>query len=212
MQIEQQQRENVQQDQEYQSQSHRRIMVPPIHYPLERIPSSEMRDNFTRLTASGCFPTDDAKTQANAFLDHVSKFSNQMMWTFGYIPAPPHSDITRRVIGKDGHYFKMTTILSEVNFIWHNRVRNTFLFWGATTFQVVKAMNAIRWRIHKVYSTPPPPPPRLPYQQYQIEDISDEEEEEEEEEEKEEKEEKKCNCEACIIKNIMGEQATVYYY
>ena len=39
-------------------------------------------------------------------------------------------------------------------------------------------MNAIRWRIHKVYATPPPPPPRLDFQ-YGIEDISDDEDEKE---------------------------------
>ena len=146
-----------------------------MHYPLERIPSSDMRGNFQRLTAVGCFPTDEAKSEANAFLERVSH-SPLKTWTFGFIPAPPHSEITKRVIGKNGYYFKMTTTLSEVGFIWHNRDTNKFLFWGPSPYNVVKAMNAIRWRIHKVYATPPPPPPRLD-SQYGIEDISDDEEE-----------------------------------
>jgi hypothetical protein len=161
-------------------QQQQRIMVPPMHYPLDHIPSSDMPGNFQRLIAIGCFPTDQAKNEANAFLDIVAKNPIINTWVFGYIPAPPHSDITRRVIGKDGYYFKMTTTLSGVSFIWHNRVNNTFLFWGSTNFQVVKAMNAVRWRIHKVYSTPPSPPPRVPYQYpYQVEAVSDDENEEE---------------------------------
>ena len=165
---------------EQQQQQQQRIMVPPMRYPLDYIPSSGMAGNFQRLKAVGCFPTDEAKSQANAFLELVAKNPSIKTWVFGYIPAPPHSDITRRVIGKDGYYFKMTTTLSKVGFIWHNRLTNKFLFWGASTFNVVKAMNAIRWRVHKVYSTPPPPPPRVPYH-YQIDisdisDISDDEE------------------------------------
>jgi len=152
------------------------IMVPPMRYPLECIPSSDMRGNFQRLTAVGCFPTDEAKSEANAFLERVSH-SPLKTWTFGFIPAPPHSEITKRVIGKNGYYFKITTTLSEVGFIWHNRDTNKFLFWGPSPYNVVKAMNAIRWRIHKVYATPPPPPPRLD-SHYEIEDISDDEQEE----------------------------------
>ena len=167
--------------QEEQQRYKQPIMVPPMRYPLDYIPASDMPGNFRRLTTVGCFPTDEAKSEANAFLEHVNKNPIQT-WVFGYIPAPPHGDITRRVIGKNGYYFKMTTTLSEVDFIWHNRVTNKFLFWGTTNFRVVKAMNAIRWRIHKVYSTPPPLPPRIPYQ---AEDISDDEEEKEEKEEKE---------------------------
>ena len=166
--------------QQQQQQQQQRIMVSPMRYPLSYIPSSDMAGNFQRLKTVGCFPTDEAKSQANAFLELVAKNPSIKTWVFGYIPAPPHSDITRRVIGKDGYYFKMTTTLSEVGFIWHNRLTNKFLFWGASTFNVVKAMNAVRWRIHKVYSTPPPPPPRVPYH-YQIDisdisDISDDEE------------------------------------
>ena len=160
--------------QQQQQQQQQRIMVSPMRYPLSYIPSSDMAGNFQRLKTVGCFPTDEAKSQANAFLELVAKNPSIKTWVFGYIPAPPHSDITRRVIGKDGYYFKMTTTLSEVGFIWHNRLTNKFLFWGASTFNVVKAMNAVRWRIHKVYSTPPPPPPRVPYHyQIYISDISD---------------------------------------
>lgn len=155
-------------------QKEEQIINPPMHYPLECILSSAMPGNFYRLTMSGCFPTDEAKCEANAFLQRVSN-SSVKTWTFGYIPAPPQSEITRRVIGKNGYYFKMTTTLSEVGFIWHNRVTNKFLFWGPSSYKVVKAMNAIRWRIHKIYSTPPS---RID-SHYKIENIYDHEKKEE---------------------------------
>lgn len=183
MSFQQQQYNNEQRkDQQYQKQS---IIVPPMHYPLESVHSSEMHGNFKRLTAIGCFPTDDAKAEANAFLYQVSRFPNKM-WTFGYIPAPD-SVITRRVIGKNGYYLKMTTTLSKVNFIWHNRVRNVFLFWGSSPFRVTKAMNEIRWRIHKCYLNTHSQSMKGEYDHpnhtdqqphYDVEDISDDEHEE----------------------------------
>ena len=190
MSFQQQQQYNNDQ-REVQGYQRQPIILPPMYFPLEKIPSSEMPGNFKRLTAIGCFPTEDAKAEANAFLDHVSKFHPNFIWTFGYIPAPPDSNITRRVIGKNGYYFKMTTTLTEVNFIWHNRVRNVFLFWGSSSFKVINAMNRIRWRIHKCYldarsmkseyrhhDHTPKPNNTGKQIYYDIEDISDDEDDE----------------------------------
>lgn len=124
--------------------------IPPMYYPLEAISSSEMVDKFIPTATTGCLPTKKAIDEMNMFLECVKQNPNKT-WTFGYIPAPPNSDITRCVIGKNGYYFKMTTTLSEVGFIWHNRSTNNFLFWGTSIYRVVKAMNSIRWRIHKCY-------------------------------------------------------------
>jgi len=156
-------------------QEQQQIMVPPMRYYLQSFTYSQLNKQWHELMASGAFPTRESFNESLVFMNNAHLNSAHGMWSFGYIPAPPHSDITRRVIGKDGYYFKMTTTLSEVEFIWHNRVTNTFLFWGTTNFKVVKAMNTIRWRIHKLYSTmPPPPPPRVPY--YHTENISHEDE------------------------------------
>jgi hypothetical protein len=45
----------------------------------------------------------------------------------------------------------MTTACCDVYFIWYDSATNTFLFWGSSTFKVVKAMNSIRWRIFKYF-------------------------------------------------------------
>ena len=158
------------------------IMVPPMRYYLQRFSYSQLNKQWHELMASGAFPTRESINESLVFMNNAHLNSMYGTWSFGFIPAPPHNEITKRVIGKNGYYFKMTTTVSDVEFIWHDRVTNTFLFWGTTNFKVVKAMNAIRWRIHKVYATPPPPPPRLD-SHYEIEDISHDEEEEKEEEE-----------------------------
>ncbi len=68
--------------------------------------------------------------------------------TFGYLPAPPNADICKQVIGKDGYFFKLTTTNTNVDFIWHDRGGNNFLFWGEKA-NVIQAMKIIRSRIIK---------------------------------------------------------------
>ena len=67
----------------------------------------------------------------------------------GFLYAPTDTDITRQVIGKDGCYFHMTTKQQDIAMIWHDRsvARPVFRFWGSK-FNVIKAMNIIRHRIH----------------------------------------------------------------
>jgi len=150
------------------------FVVPPIRYDLARVKSPQILFHLDSLVNSGSFSTEQAIGQYNVFRAKIENAPTGSQWTFGYIPAPPHSEVTRRVIGTDGHFFKMTTNLTQIEFIWHDRISNTFLFWGTSNFKVVKALNSIRWRIYKNYAMPPPPPSRIPYT-CDIEDISDDE-------------------------------------
>lgn len=73
--------------------------------------------------------------------------------TFGHLPAPYNRniidvDIIKQIIGKDGCYFKMTTLNTGVDFIWHDRGENQFCFWGPKE-NVLKAMKIIQGRIDK---------------------------------------------------------------
>jgi hypothetical protein len=73
---------------------------------------------------------------------------------FGYIPAPPNtinagSDIIKKVIGSNGHWFKVTTEKSGVHMIWYDKCSNNFLFWAPNRNTIYKAMKAIRARIIK---------------------------------------------------------------
>ena len=151
------------------------FVVPPIRYDLARVKSPQILFHLDSLVNSGSFSTEQAIGQYNVFRAKIENAPTGSQWTFGYIPAPPHSEVTRRVIGTDGYFFKMTTNLTQIEFIWHDRISNTFLFWGTSNFKVVKALNSIRWRIYKNYAMPPPlPPSRIAYT-FDIEDISDDE-------------------------------------
>jgi len=130
--------------------SSQQIMVPPMRYDLKQGNSQQVLNHLDNLNITTAGPVQDSieRFKETLRLRHEKKHFT----TFGYIPAPPDSDVTRQVIGKDGHFFKMTTTLCEVDFIWHDRVNQMFLFWGSSTFKVVKALNSIRWRIHKIYT------------------------------------------------------------
>ena len=64
----------------------------------------------------------------------------------GILPAPLNRDIARQVIGPGGKYFRMTTENCRVDFIWHDKATNNFLFFGGHK-AVIKAMYIINHRI-----------------------------------------------------------------
>jgi hypothetical protein len=124
----------------------KKVTVPPTVYDLQTVKPHEV---IRHLDALFHAVPNAAETE---YVYNFKKTLQQRGYaTYGYIPAPPVTDVTRRVVGKDGYFFKMTTTLCGIDFIWHDRKSGIFHFWGATTFKVVKALNSIRWRIHKVY-------------------------------------------------------------
>jgi hypothetical protein len=68
---------------------------------------------------------------------------------FGIMPAPTNPTCIKQVIGAEGYYFKLTTVTSNVDFIWFDRVNNMFLFWGKNNYSTAKAMSAILRRVNK---------------------------------------------------------------
>ena len=74
--------------------------------------------------------------------------------TVGFLPAPPkdlanYLDVIKKVIGPQGYWMKKTTDNCKVLFIWYDPTLNNFLFWAPNKFTIVKAMNAIRYRLTK---------------------------------------------------------------
>ena len=122
-----------------------KVVVPPMRYVLNAFHSEDVCNQIDVFTKND--PT------ALEYVERVKVAIKQRTkpTVFGYIPAPPDVDITKQVIGVNGYFFKMTTTLCRVDFIWHDRIANIFHFWGPTTFSVVKALNSIRWRIQKCY-------------------------------------------------------------
>lgn len=126
----------------------KQVIIPPMRYDLAQGNSDSVIQHLNSLSISLTCPS--AK-KVEIFKQVLLNRGKKHLTTIGYIPAPPNSNITRQVIGKDGYFFKMTTALCNVDFIWHDVPNKVFLFWGSSTFNVVKALNSIRWRIHKNY-------------------------------------------------------------
>ena len=170
------------------SRQKQQIMAPPVSYDLKKGTGQQVIDHLNNLNiitnaaaaaGPGPGPIDE---NINRFIEVLRLRQKKSQYTtFGYIPAPPDSYITRQVIGKDGYFFKMTTTLCQCDFIWHDRQNNVFLFWGSSTFKVVKALNSIRWRIHKIYTIQQAKQQQAKQQvqatttQYNVEEISDDE-------------------------------------
>jgi len=123
-------------------ESKKKVVVPPMRYPLQRLGCFETIMNIVELTHG---LKDLPKDIARAIEKDVC--SREFSY-YGFIPAPPSVDMVKQIIGIDGYYLKLTTQKSGVNFIWHDRDRNEFQFWGEYQ-SCIRAMNAIRYRICK---------------------------------------------------------------
>jgi hypothetical protein len=130
----------------YAAPTKKKITAPPMRYDLRMADASTVYQHIKELTKD-----DQAASQYLEQIKPALYSAAPKSIVFGYIPAPPNADITRQVIGTQGHFFKLTTTCCGAYFIWHDKTANTFLFWGPSTFKTVKAMNSIYWRIVKYY-------------------------------------------------------------
>lgn len=124
------------------------IMVPKMHYQLIDVPNyyyiyDHLNKLFENVTSR---PSFDAMC---AFKQVLYQRNNRSPTVFSNIRGPANTDVMRQVIGKDGYFFKMTTTLCGVDFLWYDKNSNNILCWGPSNFKVVKALNSIRWRISK---------------------------------------------------------------
>jgi len=71
----------------------------------------------------------------------------------GTIPAPPHPDVLKDVIGKDGKNVKEVTTDTKVDFIWYDCNTHTLTVWGQSEPNVFNAMNMLRLTIYNLYSS-----------------------------------------------------------
>ena len=67
----------------------------------------------------------------------------------GFLYAPKNVEVRKRVIGKNGWSFYLTTSNADILFIWDDRQTNKFLFWSANRRNLIYAMNLINFRINK---------------------------------------------------------------
>ncbi len=85
-----------------------------------------------------------------AYVEDCEKQMAPFVW-FHFMPINPMTPevILKQVIGRDGCYFIRTTQECGLNFIWHNRTRNSIEFWGPRV-AVDYGVNAIMRRFQTV--------------------------------------------------------------
>lgn len=120
----------------------KKVVAPPTYFNLVKIYPEHLLANISNLTRG----FNDLPPEVANWI-YVDAYSRPFSF-FGTIPAPPSTDLVKQIIGIDGYYLKLTTQKCLVDFIWHDRARNEFQFWGEY-YSCVNAMNAIRYRICK---------------------------------------------------------------
>tara|TARA_B100000405_G_scaffold174294_1_gene121909 strand:+ start:779 stop:1135 length:357 start_codon:yes stop_codon:yes gene_type:complete len=68
------------------------------------------------------------------------------------IQAPQSVDAIRRIIGRNGCYFKMTTENFGLFFVWHSRSTNHFHLWGPNIDNLNGAIEVLNHRINNYAS------------------------------------------------------------
>ena len=69
---------------------------------------------------------------------------------YGFLNQSDSDDINKQVVGKGGCYLYKTTADQGTLFIWHNRTTKQYEFWSLQRSNLIKSMDSIRYRIHKL--------------------------------------------------------------
>jgi|688.fasta_scaffold130728_5 hypothetical protein len=111
---------------------------------------SSRSDEFKSIQAPIMIDKDGNKTtiDKNQYIqDLCDDIDNCDRVYYGHVKAPDDDEIIRMVIGKGGCYFYLTTEMTNILFIWHNRITKNFEFWGQYPGRVIAAMREIDKRI-----------------------------------------------------------------
>ena len=118
-----------------------------MYYKLTPIPS---RDALTTIKKYIETVPETSRPNQEFISALEKKLNNNDVIFQGFLNAPVE-DVCKQVIGKGGCYFYQTTTKNDIAMIWHDRIKNRFLFWGPK-FNLIKSMNIIKHRIDKLQS------------------------------------------------------------
>jgi hypothetical protein len=121
-------------------------MIPGNMIPKQKKTKTEAMA-IIRAHVAG-MPTIPESTQQ--YIDACEQHMAPNVW-FHFMPIHPQTPeaVLKQVIGRDGCYFIRTTEECGLNFIWHNRARNSIEFWGPRV-AVDYGVNAIMRRFQTV--------------------------------------------------------------
>ena len=92
---------------------------------------------------------EDTKTYLNS---KMSSHDAKETIYYDTINADSSSDIMKQVVGKGGHYFKLTTLNFNVEFIWYDKIKNKIEFWGYAKDDIENAKQLIDMRIKLIHN------------------------------------------------------------
>lgn len=84
----------------------------------------------------------------NNLIEKLSNNSSDEIYR-GFLNTPDNTEVIKRVIGKNGYYFHLTTQNCKILFIWHDREKKKFFFWGEKR-PLILALKIIHHRILKI--------------------------------------------------------------
>jgi len=117
--------------------------LQPMRYRLKKLTQEQTLNQISLLT--GGFYTMSAES---AFWIQDDVRSREFT-SFGRLPLIEGSELLHKITGKDWYFLKVTSRKHNMDYIWYDNEKNEFQFWGEYKC-CIRAMNAIRYRIHKV--------------------------------------------------------------
>jgi hypothetical protein len=136
--------ENTNQDQHHHQRQNPPIQRrPQMYFKLEELVAKDSLARIQQLTS-------DFDPQYGISPEFIAQLKlsldNESVIFQGFLYAPNDPVICKKVIGRGGCYFHKTTQQCQIDFIWHDRTNQKFLFWGKK-WPLIRALNAIHRRI-----------------------------------------------------------------
>ena len=89
--------------------------------------------------------TGESEEFINKLLDSINKLEDVYRQD---IQGSENVDIAKQVIGRKGHYLRLTTEKTGVFLIWHNHTNKTYTIWSPTKEALECAIGVIKHRIY----------------------------------------------------------------
>ena len=119
---------------------------PKMYYKIDEVDATEVKSYI-----ESTFTNENKDSNFNLELTKkLSELESSKQNIFhGFLYQPQDSEVTRKVIGKEGVYFYKTTSECDILYIWHDIENKKFRFWAIDRSKLIHSMNVIKWRIEK---------------------------------------------------------------
>ena len=120
-----------------------------MYFKLEKLTSEVAIGEIRSCITSVCSHVDESKQKLEAeYVKQMIDRINTRQYSYrGFLRVPDNDpELIKRVIGKSGHFFYLTTEKNQLDFIWYERTTHQFLFWGDKP-NLIRAMSIMLNRL-----------------------------------------------------------------